>query len=117
MQFRAFLIMLLMAMVVAAPVVDATICEDCNHTAPFSDPSQRLTDPAGPAAQWGSGAPATDSRGTETAQDICPFCSHSAAAAVSLACGAPSLISSSVHLPKLLALSNLSKSITKPPQN
>lgn len=118
MQFRAFLIMLLLAMVVAAPVVDATICEDCNHTAPVSDLSQRSVNPAGSAtAQWVSGATDTDSRGTETAQDLCPFCSHSVAATVSPACYIPSTISHTFSLPKLLALFHLSKSITKPPQN
>ncbi|HET7318406.1 MAG TPA: hypothetical protein VFK23_04635, partial [Nitrospirota bacterium] len=116
MQFRAFLIMLLLAMVVAAPVVDATICEDCNHAAPVLDPSQRLIDPAGSAATI-SGAPGTDSPGTESAQDLCPFCSHSVAATVSPACYIPSTISNAFPLPKLLALFNLSKSITKPPQN
>jgi hypothetical protein len=118
MQFRVFLIMLLMAMVVAAPVVDATICPDCIDTAPIAGLSQRLTNPGGlAAAQWVSTAPGTDSPRTETAQDICPFCSQSVAATASMACGVPSPISYTVHLPKLLALSNLPKSITKPPQN
>lgn len=113
MRFKSYLILLLMLMVAAAPVVDATICKDCNDETLFSAISQR--DHA--TASEISAKSGADSQRTQSAQDLCPFCSHSAAAMISLACGAPTTISHTYHLPKLLTLSNLSKSITKPPQN
>jgi hypothetical protein len=117
MRSYAFLILLLMAMVIVAPVVDATICKDCNDAMPLLDPLC-VTDPADHAApQWLSGKTGSDSQRTEAAQDLCLFCSPSAAVMSSLACGAPASISHTYQLPKLLSFSNLSKSITKPPQN
>ncbi len=108
-----------MAVVVSAPVVDATVCPDCNNAAlPSSGKPQSITAPANhDETQLTSGAAAFDSQSPGVTQDLCPFCSHSAAAMASLVCGVPSIISQTSPLPKLFSLSNLSKSISKPPQN
>jgi hypothetical protein len=107
-----------MAMVIAAPVVDATICKDCEDATPLPDQSKRMTNRADrSAASWNSGISGSDSQRTAAAQDLCPFCSGDAAVMTSLACGAPATVSHTNHLPKLLSLSDPSQSITKPPQN
>jgi hypothetical protein len=118
MRSNVFLIVLLMAMVVAAPVVDALVCDDCNDIIPLPD-MQRLSNGAGQ-----SGGPSLSSvdahpstQGTATAQELCPVCSDTAAAIISACCGAPFMISNTKHLPKLLALSSPSYPINKPPQN
>jgi hypothetical protein len=116
MRFKSYLIMLLMFMVAAAPVVDATICKDCVDTVPVRDLSLLSTDDAGQTLV-SSQAPGSFDPSAGAALDLCPFCSGSVATMTGLACSAPSTLSDTHHLPKLLALSNLSKSITKPPQN
>ena len=117
MQFRACLILALMALVVTAPAVDATICPDCNDTAPFPGTSREIMTLVGHAAQWSPSDAGFASPSTEDVQDLCPFCSQSIAAGISLSCRVPTTIRITNQLPKLLALSTLSKSITKPPQN
>jgi len=104
--------------VIAAPVVDALACDDCNDIIPLPA-TQRLANGAGQSdGQSLSSVDAHPStQGTATAQDLCPVCSNTAAAIISACCGAPSMISNTKHLPKLLALSSPSYPINKPPQN
>ncbi len=118
MRCKVLTILFSLLMFIVAPVVDATVCPDCSDTAPFPELSQRIEDQTGhAAAQLTSGGTGLSSPGTDEAQDLCPFCSQSAAATGSLVCSVPSTIGHTCHLPKLLALSDLSQSITKPPQN
>jgi hypothetical protein len=119
MRLKALLIFSLLAIVIAAPIVDAIACDDCNDIVPLRDMHQRLANGAdrsnGVLLPSDAGAP--DSQRTATAQDLCPVCSNIAAAMGSACCGAPSAISQTNPLSKLLALSDPSYSLTKPPQN
>jgi hypothetical protein len=119
MRLKALLIVSLLVIVVAAPIVDAIACDDCNDIVPLRDMHQRLAKGAdhlnGALLSSDAGAPGPQS--TATAQDLCPVCANIAAAMGSACCGAPSAISQMNHLPKLLAFSDPSYSITKPPQN
>jgi hypothetical protein len=119
MRFNALLILPLLAIVIAAPVVDAIACDDCKDIIPLRDMRQRLTNGADHADGnlLSSDADSPAQQGTGTAQDLCPVCANIAAAMGNACCGAPSMISQTNHLPKLIALSDPSYSITKPPQN
>jgi hypothetical protein len=119
MRFSEILIVFLVALFMAAPVVDAVACDDCREFVPLREMQQRLTNgtqhlAADPAA---SGDSAATSQETNTARDLCPVCANSAAAMGNSCCSAPSLISQSGHLSRLIAFSDPSYSITKPPQN
>lgn len=119
MQFKAYLILLLMALVIAAPVVDAVTCDDCKDSITVRSVQQRLSseaDHAGDHVLSSADARAAEQE-TDAAQDLCPACSNSTAATDITCCGAPSMISHTNHLPKLIALSSPSYSINKPPQN
>ena len=119
MRIHALLIVSLLAIVIAAPIVDAIACDDCNDIVPLRDMHQRLakgTDHSD-GNLLSSDADAPDSQSTATARDLCPVCANIAAAMGSACCGAPSAISQTNPLSKLLALSDPSYSITKPPQN
>jgi len=119
MRLNVFLILALLVIIILAPVVDAIACDDCNDIIPLRDMQQRLTSGANDANDnlLSSDADIPAQPGTGTAQDFCPVCANIAAAMVNARCGAPSMISQINHLPKLLALSDPSYSITKPPQN
>jgi hypothetical protein len=119
MRLNAFLIITLLAAVIAAPIVDAIACDDCKDIVPRREMSQRMAKGADHSvcSVLSSDACASDSQRTATAQDLCPVCSNIAAAAGNECCGAPSMISQTNHLPQLIALSDPSYSITKPPQN
>ena len=119
MRFKAYLIVLLMALVVAAPVVDAITCDDCKESIAVRGVEQRLSSEADlPGDNVVSPADARAAhQETDAALDLCPACSNIPAATGNICCGAPSLISHTNHLPKLIALSSPSYSINKPPQN
>jgi hypothetical protein len=116
---KVFLIVSLLAIVIAAPIVDALACDDCKDSIPLCDSQQSLTTGTdhsdGDLLSPGGGHPAP--KGTGTARDLCPVCANIAAAMANACCGAPFVIRRANHLPKLLAFSDPSYSITKPPQN
>ena len=114
MPFKVPFTFILLLFVVFAPVVDATICNDCND---FSSHSEITLQQEGrSAAQLVPDGSASDPQ-TPNAQDLCPFCSDSAAAMNTAFCGIPTTIGQMNHLPQLLSLPDLSFSIIKPPQN
>ncbi len=119
MRLNVLLIGSLLALVVAAPIMDAIACDDCKDIAPLRDIQQRLTNGAdysdGSLLSSDAGRPAQ--QGAGTAQELCPVCANIAAAMDNACCGAPPMTSHTNHLPKLIALSDPSYSITKPPQN
>jgi hypothetical protein len=119
MRLKAYLIIALLLAVIAAPVVDAIACDDCKDIIPLRDMQQCITAGADhPESSVSSpDACASDSHKTATAQDLCPVCSNISAAVGNACCGAPSMISKTDHHPKLLAFSDPSYSITKPPEN
>jgi len=113
------LIVSLQVIVIAAPIVDVIACDDCKDVIPLQDLQQSLA--KGSDHSDGDLLSSDDShpspQGAATAQDLCPVCANIAAAIVNTCCGAPSMISHTNHLPKLIAFSDPSYSITKPPQN
>jgi len=119
MRLKALLIPALLIIVIAAPIVDAVACDDCADIVPLRDMQQRVTDGVhhseGNILSSDADRPAQQENGT--AQDLCPVCANTAAAVVNTWCGAPSMISHTNPLPKLIAFSDPSYSITKPPQN
>lgn len=119
MRLNVLLMLSLLVIVIAAPIVDAIACDDCKDIIPRRDMQQRLTIGADHAAGdlLSSDAGRAARQETGTAQDLCPVCSNIAAAIVNACCGAPLTISHTSHLPKLIAFSDPSYSINKPPQN
>jgi len=108
--------MFLMLSYMTAPVFDAVACDDCAD--PMS--SQRagenirqLPDLAGEVNHDGDQA----SPSKRTAKDLCPLCANAAAGSDVVKCSAPCETLQSAGQPKLLAVSDPSYSITKPPQN
>ena len=118
MHRKGILMILLVASVITAPIVDAIACDDCRDIVPLRA-QQSLVNGADHSDNnlLSSDAGSSDSQGAATAQDLCPVCANIAAAMDNACCGAPSMISHANHLPKLTALSDPSYSITKPPQN
>ena len=119
MKFKAIIIVSLLAIVIAAPVVDALACDDCKDIIALRNMQQHLTNGADHSEDvlLSSDAARPAQQETGTAQDLCPVCADIAAAMVNMCCGAPSMISHTNHLPKLIAFSDPTYSITKPPQN
>jgi hypothetical protein len=119
MRRNAFFTITLLLAVIAAPIVDAIACDDCKDIIPRWDMSQRIAKGAdhSECSVTSSDTCASDSQRTATAHDLCPVCSNIAASAGNECCGAPFMISQASHLPKPIALSDPSYSITKPPQN
>jgi len=119
MRLNILLIASLLVSIITAPVVDAIACGDCKDIIPHQDVQQRLTNGADHSDRQSlsSAGARTAQQETATAQNLCPVCSNIVAAMVDVCCGAPSMISQTNHLPKLVALSDPSYSITKPPQN
>ena len=119
MRLKALLIASLLAIVIAAPIVDALACDDCKDIIPLRDMQQRFTNGAdrsdGDLLPADAGRPAHQETGT--AQDLCPVCANIAATMGNACCGAPSAISQTNHLPLMLALLAPSYPINKPPQN
>jgi hypothetical protein len=118
MRLNALLIVSLLVIVIAAPIVDAIACDDCKDILPLRDTPQHVTNGAGhsddPLLSAYAGCPAPQETGT--AQDLCPVCANTAAAMGSACCGVPSMISQGNHLPRMIALSDPSYPINKPPQ-
>jgi hypothetical protein len=119
MKLKAFFIFYLLIIVIAAPIVDAVACDDCADIVPPRDMQQRFADGVNhsDANILSSDADRPDQQERSTARDLCPVCANIASAIDNTCCGAPSMISHTNHLPKLLAFSDPSFSITKPPQN
>jgi hypothetical protein len=119
MRLNVLLIVSLLVIIIAAPIVDVIACDDCKDVIPLLDLQQRLTNGAEPSDGnlLSSDADRPAPRETGTARDLCPVCANIAAAMGNACCGAPSMISHTNHLPKLIAFSDPSYSITKPPQN
>ena len=119
MQFKSFLILSLLISVITAPVLDAVACDDCSDIIPLREMQQRVVDGVnrsdGKLLLSDSDHPAQQEN--ETTQDLCPVCANTAVAMVSVWCGAPCMISHTNPLPKLIAFSDPSFSINKPPQN
>jgi hypothetical protein len=119
MRPKVLLIASLLAIVIAAPIVDALACDDCKDSIPLRDMQQSQTKetdhPDGDLLSSNAGRPAHQESGT--ARDLCPICANSAAALDTTCCGAPSLTGHTNRPPKLLTLSDPSYPITKPPQN
>ena len=119
MRLKALLVFSLLIIVIAAPIVDAVACDDCADIVPLRNVQQRFTDSVnhldGNVLSSNADCPAQQENGT--AKDLCPVCANTAAAMVSTCCSAPSMISHTNHLPKMIAFSDPSYSITKPPQN
>ena len=119
MRLNVLLIASLLVIIIAAPVVDAIACDDCNDIIPLRDIPQRVTNGVdhsdGNPLSSDAGHPAPEETGT--AQDLCPVCANIAAAIGNACCGAPSMTGHTNHLPKMIAFSDPSYSITKPPQN
>jgi hypothetical protein len=118
MRFNALLIVSLLTIVIAAPIVDAIACDECGDIVPIRN-KQRPTITAG---QSDHNVLSSEARGpvqqdTATPPDLCPVCANIAATMDNSCCGAPFMMSQANHLPKLIALSDPSYSITKPPQN
>lgn len=118
-QFKAHLMPLLLAMVVAAPVVDAIACDDCKDIVPVRETRQSPARDADHSTCKLQSHDACRSAQQETgaAQDLCPVCANIGVVIDAACCGVPSLISRTNLLPKLIAFSDPSFSITKPPQN
>jgi hypothetical protein len=119
MNRRDLSILLLLVVVITAPIVDALACDDCKDSIPLRDMRKCSTNGLHQSDDsiLSSDACCPAQQETGTSQDLCPLCSQSLTVMTSLVSGAPATISHTYHLPKLFALSNLSKSITKPPQN
>jgi hypothetical protein len=116
---KALLIPVLLAIVIAAPIVDALACDDCKDIVPLRAVQQGMTNGSvqseGNALSSDVGHPAQQKTGTT--QDLCPVCANIAAAMDSAYCCVPSMISHANALPKRIAFSDPSYSINKPPQN
>jgi hypothetical protein len=117
MRLKSILIVSLLALVIAAPIVDAIACDDCRDIIPLSAMQQSLAN----GAELSEGNPSSDAghpaqEDNGTAQDLCPVCANAAAAMGNACFGAPSMISQKCPLPKLIALSDPSYPINKPPQ-
>ncbi len=119
MRLNVHLIVSLLVIVIAAPVVDAIACDDCRDFVPVRDMQLRSTNGADHSDDnlLSSNSGASNSQRTASAQDLCPVCANIGAAMGTACCGAPLMISHTNHLPKLIAFSDPSYSITKPPHN
>ena len=118
MRLNVLLIVSLLVIVIAAPIVDALACDDCNDIIRLPEMQQQLTNGAdySDSNLLSSDAGHTAPQENGTAQDLCPVCANMAAAMGNACCGAPSMISQRNLLPKLIALSAPSYPINKPPQ-
>ena len=119
MRFNALLILFLLAIVIAAPIVDAIACDDCKHIGPLQERPQRFANCSdhSDGTMLSSDNDHRSSQGAATAQDLCPVCANTAAAMGNACSGAPFLTGQTSPLPKLIAFSDPSYSISKPPQN
>lgn len=119
MRIKAYFILLLMLAVIAAPVVDATVCDGCKDIIQLRDRSQSVAkgDDHPECLESASDACASDSQGAALPQDLCPVCANSAVALNSLFCDAPYATGYTYPHPTLLAFADPSDSITKPPEN
>ena len=117
MRLRTFLIAFLLLLYVTAPVIDAVACDDCAETVPTNQRAGDILQPLPDLAEKaGHGENhASPSRGT--AKDLCPLCANAVVGIVTMTCPAPFDTTQSVGQPKLLAFSDPSYTITKPPQN
>jgi hypothetical protein len=116
MRLKAFLIMFLMLSFVTAPVFDAVACDDCAGPMTSQRGGGNIRQLPDLAEEAGHDENQTSpSRGT--AKDLCPLCANAAVGIVAMTCHAPCDALQSAGQPKLLAFSDPSYPITKPPQN
>lgn len=116
---KAFSIVVLLVIVIAAPIVDAIACDDCKDIIPLREMQQSL--PKGADHSDGrlllSEAGHRGPSDADAAQDLCPICADIAASMGNAYFGAPFLHGQVSPLPKLIAFSDPSYPINKPPQN
>jgi len=119
MQLKSLLILALLISVIAAPIVDAVACDDCADIVALRDMQQLFTDGVhhSDANILSSDADRSAQQETSAAQDLCPVCANTAVTVVNTWCCAPSITSHTNPLLKLIAFSDPTYSITKPPQN
>ena len=117
MRIKALLIVSLLLLVIAAPLVDAIACEDCRDIVPLRHMQQCMANEADHAdGTLVSHAACPKPQETGTTRDLCPVCSDTAAAMGNACCGAPSMIDQTNPVPTVIALSDPSYPIAKPPQ-
>jgi len=118
MRLNALLNVSLLLIVIAAPIVDAIACEDCRDIVPLRHMQQCMANEADHAdGDLLSHAECPKPQETGTARDLCPVCSDTAAAMGNTRCGAPSMIDQMNPVQTLIALSDPSYPIAKPPQS
>jgi len=111
--------MALVAVIIAAPLVDARTCDGCMDDPTGENRSQHPIDQdcLSDCMPTSSATGAADPEREGATLDLCPLCANSAVALSSLFCGAPPMTCDTYDHPKLLAFSEPSFSIIKPPQN
>ena len=121
MRSKSLFIIVLIAVYIGIPIADSIACDDCASLVPFqakgaishSDRQQ------GDAALSVRDADTSDSASTanKEVRHLCPLCSNAASEMKSCKCTAPFLTAHVVSMPKLIAQSDPSYPINKPPQN
>jgi hypothetical protein len=117
MRLKAFLILFLLMSYVTAPIIDAVACDDC------ADPvltHQQAGDNLQLSPNLALDAGHDDDHAFPprgTAKDLCPLCANAVVGITSVKGSAPLETMQRITLPKLLAFSDPSYPITKPPQN
>ncbi len=121
MRSKRLFVLLLVAAYIVIPLADSIACVDCASPVPFqmkgtishSDRQQ------GDAALSVRDADTSDSASTadKEVKHLCPLCSNAASEMKGHKCTAPFLTVHVVSMPKLIALSDPSYPINKPPQN
>jgi len=114
-----FLILLLLATYLVAPVLDAVACDHCNCTPSLPAAQMALSSgscqsgPTDPTADHEKNIPSDPGMDKE----LCPLCANAAFGMQSQIFLAPVLTVHIVGMPALLALLDPSYPINKPPQN
>ena len=116
MMSQALLIVFLMLSFVTAPVFDAVACDECAEPV-WSQCERALSRQAQDFAAVAShdGDPVSQSRGT--VKDLCPLCANAVVGMSVMKCNALFETIQGASQPKMLAFSDPSYPINKPPQN
>jgi hypothetical protein len=114
-----FLILILLATFIVAPVLDIAACDDCNNVLSLQAEQELLSTAGYHAASTAQNADPEKSSPADPGndKDLCPLCSNSAAGMHIHPYLVPVLIVQVASTPKLLAFLDPSYPITKPPQN
>jgi hypothetical protein len=116
MRLQPILIALLMLLYATAPVVDAVACDDCvepvalQHAVKTAEQLQHAREAGNPGSDHASPSPGT-------AKDLCPLCANAVVGSAAMKGSAPFETIQCVIQLKLLAFTDPSFPITKPPQN